>query len=111
MPARLWRCSPWGANLTGVASPIVTGYVVAATSNFSMAFVLTGVMLAVGVAVLLGMIKGGIGTADPAVQPRAQWAVHHSPKPSRPAVKAITAGTTRDFVNISTTSRGRREPA
>jgi ACS family glucarate transporter-like MFS transporter len=52
-----------GANLIGVASPIVTGYVVAATGNFSMAFVLTGVMLAVGVAVLLGMIKGGIGTA------------------------------------------------
>jgi ACS family glucarate transporter-like MFS transporter len=54
-----------GANLVGFVSPIVTGYVVAATGNFNMAFVLTGVMLLVGVAVLLGMIKGGIGTAEP----------------------------------------------
>ncbi|MDR3535840.1 MAG: MFS transporter [Acetobacteraceae bacterium] len=53
-----------GSNLVGVASPIVTGYVVAATGNFNMAFVLTGVMLLVGVTVLLGMIKGGIGRAE-----------------------------------------------
>jgi ACS family glucarate transporter-like MFS transporter len=54
-----------GANLVGFVSQIVTGYVVAATGNFNMAFVLTGVMLLVGVAVLLGMLKGGIGTAEP----------------------------------------------
>ena len=54
-----------GANLVGFVSPIVTGYVVAATGSFNMAFVLTGVMLLVGVAVLLGMIKGGIGAAEP----------------------------------------------
>jgi len=59
------------ANLVGVGSPIVTGYVVAATGNFNMAFVLTGVMLAVGVAVLLGRIKGGIGTAEPSSTPSA----------------------------------------
>jgi ACS family glucarate transporter-like MFS transporter len=53
----------------GFVSPIVTGYVVAATGNFNMAFVLTGVMLLVGVAVLLGMIKGGIGTAEPSLPP------------------------------------------
>jgi len=64
-----------GANLVGVASPIVTGYVVAATGSFDMAFVLTGIMLLLGVVILLGMIKGGIGTAEPrepaAVQPAA----------------------------------------
>ena len=52
------------ANLVGFGSPIVTGYVVQATGNFNMAFVLTGMMLAAGVAILLGMIKGGIGTAE-----------------------------------------------
>ncbi len=57
-----------GANLVGFVSPIVTGYVVAATGNFNMAFVLTGVMLLLGVAVLLGVIKGGIGTAEPSVR-------------------------------------------
>jgi ACS family glucarate transporter-like MFS transporter len=50
-----------GANLVGVVSPIVTGYVVSATGNFNAAFLLTGVVLLAGVAVLLGMIKGGIG--------------------------------------------------
>ncbi|MFI4999309.1 MAG: MFS transporter [Reyranellales bacterium] len=58
-----------GANLVGVVSPIVTGYVVAATGNFNMAFVLTGIMLLLGVTVLLGMIKGGIGTAEPSLPP------------------------------------------
>jgi MFS transporter, ACS family, D-galactonate transporter len=55
------------ANLVGVGSPIVTGYVVQATGNFNMAFVLTGVMLLAGVVILLGMIKGGIGTAEPSL--------------------------------------------
>lgn len=50
-----------GANLVGVVSPIVTGYVVSATGNFNAAFLLTGLVLLAGVAVLLGMIKGGIG--------------------------------------------------
>ncbi|MGA3398225.1 MAG: MFS transporter [Acetobacteraceae bacterium] len=58
-----------GANLVGFVSPIVTGYVVQATGNFNMAFVLTGVMLLAGVAILLGMIKGGIGTAEPSLHP------------------------------------------
>jgi MFS transporter, ACS family, D-galactonate transporter len=54
------------ANVVGVGSPIVTGYAVNATGNFNMAFVLTGVALLIGVGVLLGMIKGGIGTEQPA---------------------------------------------
>jgi ACS family D-galactonate transporter-like MFS transporter len=58
-----------GANLVGVVSPIVTGYVVQATGNFNMAFVLTGIMLLAGVVILLGMIKGGIGTAEPSLRP------------------------------------------
>lgn len=49
------------SNLVGVVSPIITGYAVGATGNFNIAFVLTGVALLFGVAVLLGMIKGGIG--------------------------------------------------
>jgi ACS family glucarate transporter-like MFS transporter len=58
------------ANLIGVAAPIVTGYAVAATGNFNMAFVLTGAMLLLGVTVLLTMVKGGIGVADnPAAEP------------------------------------------
>ncbi len=57
-----------GANLVGFVSPIVTGYVVQATGSFNMAFVLTGLMLLLGVAILLGLIKGGIGKADPSVR-------------------------------------------
>jgi dipeptide/tripeptide permease len=53
-----------GANLVGFVSPIVTGYVVQATGNFNMAFVLTGIMLVAGVVILLGMLKGGIGQAE-----------------------------------------------
>ncbi len=53
------------ANLVGFVSPIVTGYVVQATGNFNTAFMLTGIMLVAGVVILLGMIKGGIGTAEP----------------------------------------------
>jgi MFS transporter, ACS family, D-galactonate transporter len=54
------------ANVVGVGSPIVTGYAVGATGNFNMAFVLTGVALLIGVGVLLGMIRGGIGPEQPA---------------------------------------------
>ena len=57
-----------GANLVGFVSPIVTGYVVQATGSFNMAFVLTGLMLLLGVAILLGLIKGGIGKADPSMR-------------------------------------------
>jgi hypothetical protein len=34
-----------------------------------MAFVLTGIMLAAGIFILLGMIKGGIGTAESSPPP------------------------------------------
>ena len=54
-----------GANLIGVVSPIVTGYVVSATGNFNAAFVLAGFALLGGVTVLLAMIKGGIGAEQP----------------------------------------------
>jgi ACS family glucarate transporter-like MFS transporter len=54
-----------GANLVGVVSPIVTGYVVSATGNFNAAFVLAGVALLGGVTVLLTMVKGGIGAEQP----------------------------------------------
>ncbi len=54
------------SNLIGVTAPIVTGYAVRASGNFNMAFVLIGVALAIGVALLLGMIKGDIGRAPSA---------------------------------------------
>jgi len=48
------------ANLLGLAAPIVTGFAVDATGSFSSAFVITGVVIIVGIfcyTVLLGRIE------------------------------------------------------
>ncbi|HXX37540.1 MAG TPA: hypothetical protein VEP50_05200 [bacterium] len=52
-----------GSNLIGVMAPIVTGYIVGSSKSFDAAFVLTGVILLVGVVILLGLTRGGIGEA------------------------------------------------
>jgi dipeptide/tripeptide permease len=51
-----------GANVIAVTAPIVTGYLVA-WWGFTAAFVLAGVMLVLGACILLGLTRGGIGSA------------------------------------------------
>jgi ACS family glucarate transporter-like MFS transporter len=41
-----------GGNLFGLAAPIVTGYIVAATSGFSGAFLIAGILLLTGAALI-----------------------------------------------------------
>ncbi len=60
-----------GANVVGVMAPIVTGYIVSASNRFDAAFLLTGAVLALGAAILLIVVRGGIGSAAPAVAPQA----------------------------------------
>jgi ACS family glucarate transporter-like MFS transporter len=51
-----------GANVIGITAPIVTGYIVSSSSSFNAAFVLTGVVLAIGAAILFVVVRGEIGT-------------------------------------------------
>jgi ACS family glucarate transporter-like MFS transporter len=53
-----------GANVIAVTAPIATGYLVS-WWGFTGAFVLAGVMLVLGACILLGLTRGGIGTAAP----------------------------------------------
>jgi MFS family permease len=46
-----------GGNLFGLAAPIVTGYIVAATSGFSGAFLIAGILLLTGAAVITAGAK------------------------------------------------------
>jgi len=58
-----------GANVIGVLAPIVTGYLVGASSRFDTAFLLTGAVLALGAVILMVVVRGGIGSAaEPARQ-------------------------------------------
>jgi ACS family glucarate transporter-like MFS transporter len=52
-----------GANVIGVTAPIVTGYLVGASKQFDAAFLLTGVVLALGAVILLVVVRGNIGPA------------------------------------------------
>ncbi len=52
-----------GANVIGVTAPIVTGYIVGSSQSFNAAFLLVGVVLVIGAAILLGLTRGGIGSA------------------------------------------------
>jgi ACS family D-galactonate transporter-like MFS transporter len=52
-----------GANVIGVLAPIVTGYLVGASSRFDTAFLLTGAVLALGAVILMVVVRGGIGSA------------------------------------------------
>lgn len=61
----------FGGNSFGLAAPIVTGYLVAATGAYGSAFVLAGVLLVSGCGVVLTMTRQPIDEADdPAPTPR-----------------------------------------
>ncbi len=51
-----------GGNIFGMMAPIVTGYVIAATGGYSLAFVIAGGLLAVGALSLLTLTRQPIGT-------------------------------------------------
>lgn len=53
-----------GANVIAITAPIATGYLVS-WWGFTGAFVLAGIMLVLGACILLGLTRGGIGTAAP----------------------------------------------
>lgn len=50
-----------GGNTFGLLAPIVTGYLVAATKSFDLAFIAAGVLALVGAAAVLGLARGTIG--------------------------------------------------
>jgi MFS family permease len=52
-------------NLMGVAAPIVTGYIVAATASFSAAFIAAAIVLVIGIAAYIFML----GRIDPIPEP------------------------------------------
>jgi ACS family glucarate transporter-like MFS transporter len=52
-----------GSNVIGVTAPIVTGYIVGSSASFNNAFLLVGVVLVLGACLLLGLTRGGIGSA------------------------------------------------
>jgi len=51
----------FGGNIFGLAAPICTGYIVAATGSFSSAFLLAGVLLIAGALIMLTMTRHPIG--------------------------------------------------
>jgi len=55
-----------GGNLFGLAAPIATGYIVAATGSFTSAFLLAGALLIVGAIVMLTMTRHPVGAPLPA---------------------------------------------
>jgi MFS family permease len=50
-----------GGNIFGLAAPIATGYIVAATGSFTSAFLLAGVLLVTGAVVTLTMTRRPVG--------------------------------------------------
>jgi ACS family glucarate transporter-like MFS transporter len=59
-----------GGNLFGLAAPIVTGYIVAATSGFSGAFLIAGILLLTGAAVITAGARQPIEFPDDAPSER-----------------------------------------
>lgn len=51
----------FGGNIFGLAAPIATGYIIAATGSFTSAFVVAGVLLVVGAAIALTMTRRPVG--------------------------------------------------
>jgi MFS family permease len=51
----------FGGNLFGLAAPILTGYIVAATGSFTSAFVVAGALLVLGAAIALTMTRRPVG--------------------------------------------------
>src|SRR6201996_2182090 len=62
-----------GGNLFGLLAPIVTGYLIEASGNFSSAFVAGGALALTGAAVTLALSRGPIGDAS-IPSPRNRWA-------------------------------------
>jgi ACS family D-galactonate transporter-like MFS transporter len=58
-----------GGNVFGLFAPIVTGYLVEATGNFSSAFIAAGVLALIGTAATLLLSRGAIGDV-PAISGR-----------------------------------------
>ncbi len=56
-----------GGNIFGLAAPIATGYIVAATGSFTSAFLLAGALLITGAIVTLTMTRRPVGEALPAL--------------------------------------------
>lgn len=54
----------FGGNIFGLAAPIVTGYIVAATGNFTSAFLLAGALLIIGAVVTLTMTRRPVGAGE-----------------------------------------------
>jgi len=52
-----------GGNIFGLAAPICTGYIVAATGSFTSAFLLAGALLLTGALVMLTMTRQPVGAA------------------------------------------------
>jgi MFS family permease len=50
-----------GGNIFGLAAPIATGYIVAATGSFTSAFLLAGALLVIGALVMLTMTRHPVG--------------------------------------------------
>ncbi|TBW39452.1 MFS transporter [Siculibacillus lacustris] len=50
----------FGGNVFGLLAPIITGYVIAATGNFDLAFVIAGCLLVIGVVSSLVLTRGTI---------------------------------------------------
>jgi MFS family permease len=55
-----------GGNIFGLAAPIATGYIVAATGSFTSAFLLAGALLIAGAIITLTMTRRPVGDALPA---------------------------------------------
>lgn len=51
----------FGGNIFGLAAPIVTGYIVAATGSFTSAFLLAGALLVIGAVITLAMTRHPVG--------------------------------------------------
>jgi ACS family glucarate transporter-like MFS transporter len=54
-----------GGNIFGLAAPIVTGYIVAATGSFTSAFLLAGALLIIGAVLTLTMTRRPVGAPMP----------------------------------------------
>jgi ACS family glucarate transporter-like MFS transporter len=55
-----------GGNIFGLAAPIATGYIVAATGSFTSAFLLAGALLIIGAVITLTMTRRPVGAPQPA---------------------------------------------
>jgi MFS family permease len=58
-----------GGNVFGLVAPIATGYIVAASGSFSMAFMAAGALALFGLIVTLTISRGAIGEVDVAARP------------------------------------------